>query len=100
VLRYHGDLDGDGVRIAAYVMAKTGATPWRMSAADYLAVPADKGPSVGRCSAAPWDAALEPAMSTRGVAVVEERVSELLLHDLSLRVSASSVAPTGFEAGR
>ena len=37
-LRYHGDLDGNGVRIAAYVMAKTGARPWRMSESDYRAV--------------------------------------------------------------
>lgn len=27
-LTYHGDLDGEGIRIAAYVIAKTGATPW------------------------------------------------------------------------
>jgi len=28
---YHGDFDGDGLRIAAYVIGKTGAVPWRMS---------------------------------------------------------------------
>lgn len=33
-LRYHGDFDGSGIRIAAYVCAKTGAVPWRMSHTD------------------------------------------------------------------
>ncbi len=36
-LRYHGDFDGGGLRIAAHVMARTGAEPWRMATADYLA---------------------------------------------------------------
>ncbi|MGW0859050.1 DUF2397 family protein, partial [Streptomyces sp. NPDC002690] len=33
-LRHHGDFDGEGIRIAAHVFAKTSARPWRMSAAD------------------------------------------------------------------
>ncbi|WP_214408184.1 TIGR02679 family protein [Pseudonocardia lacus] len=82
-LRYHGDLDGEGVRIAAYVTAKTPATPWRMSAADYRgAVPATGRP-VGRVTEAPWDADLATAMRERGVAVFEEQVVELLLADLA-----------------
>lgn len=83
ILRYHGDLDGDGVRIAAYVMAKTGATPWRMSAVDYCTAAASTGPPVGRVSAAPWDEELGAAMAERGVAVVEERMSAVLLEDLA-----------------
>ncbi|WP_280250367.1 TIGR02679 family protein [Nocardia abscessus] len=35
-LRYHGDLDGEGLRIAANVVARFGARPWRMTSADYL----------------------------------------------------------------
>jgi uncharacterized protein (TIGR02679 family) len=35
-LRYHGDLDGDGLRIASYVIARTGAEPWRLTAGDYV----------------------------------------------------------------
>ncbi len=35
-LRHHGDFDGEGLRITAHVLAKTPATPWRMSASDYL----------------------------------------------------------------
>jgi len=82
-VRCHGDLDGDGVRIAAYVMAKTGARPWRMSQADYSAAVPASGPPVGRVSAAPWDARLAETMRAHGVAVVEERISELLLADLA-----------------
>jgi uncharacterized protein (TIGR02679 family) len=87
-LRYHGDLDGDGVRIAAYVMAKTGARPWRMSESDYRAAVPLSGPPVGRVSAAPWDTGLADAMVTCGIAVVEERTSELLLADLAGRSAA------------
>ncbi|MFD4857314.1 DUF2399 domain-containing protein [Streptomyces atratus] len=36
-LRYHGDFDGEDIRIAAYVLDKTRAHPWRMTAADYRA---------------------------------------------------------------
>jgi uncharacterized protein (TIGR02679 family) len=81
-LRYHGDLDGEGVRIAAYVMAKTGATPWRISTRDYRAAVRAEGPPVGRVSPAPWDPGLAPQMRAHGVAVVEEHVSEALLADM------------------
>ncbi len=82
-LAYHGDLDGEGVRIAAYVMAKTAAVPWRMSTADYLCHVPVEGPSVGRVTDAPWDPTLAAAMRDRGVAVSEERVLPVLLDDLS-----------------
>ena len=81
-LAYHGDLDGEGVRIAAYVRSKTGATLWRMSRADYLADVPDTGPGVGRVSDAPWDADLAPAMREHLVAVSVEHVVEVLLADL------------------
>lgn len=87
VLRYHGDLDGEGLRIAAYVRAKTGAAFWRMTAEDYLdAVAAADGPTaagVGRVTDAPWDARLAPALREHGVAVPEERVADLLVFDLA-----------------
>ncbi|MEO3867954.1 TIGR02679 family protein [Nonomuraea sp. B12E4] len=86
-LRYHGDFDGEGLRIAAYTMAKTGAEPWRMSAADYLRAlgerAATRGPEAGRVSDAPWDPELGPAMRSRGLAVPEELVAERLLDDLA-----------------
>lgn len=81
-LRYHGDFDGDGLRIAAYVMARTGAVPWRMSCADYLAAAPDSGPEAGRVTDAPWDADLAAALRDRRVAVYEEAVVADLLSDL------------------
>lgn len=84
-LRYHGDFDGEGIRIAAYVLDKTAAVPWRLTAADYreALTLASRGPAVGRLTPAPWDPALTPAMAEHGSAVLEETVAELLLDDLS-----------------
>jgi uncharacterized protein (TIGR02679 family) len=82
-LAYHGDLDGEGIRIAAYIIAKTGAAPWRMSTVDYLAAVPPGGASVGRVTDAPWDPDLAPAMRTHGIAVFEERVLDRLLNDLA-----------------
>ncbi|WSP86919.1 TIGR02679 family protein [Streptomyces sp. NBC_01235] len=87
-LRYHGDFDGEGVRIAAHVMHKTPAVPWRMSAHDYLTgltglTDASRGPSPGRLTEAPWDPALTSAMAEHGTALMEETVAAPLLDDLS-----------------
>ncbi|MGN9842124.1 TIGR02679 family protein [Nonomuraea sp. H19] len=103
-LHYHGDFDGEGLRIAAYTMAKTGARPWRLSTADYLralaqrpptgagqADPPDEEPgaartgalSPGRVTDAPWDPGLAPAMRSHGIAIPEELVAERLLDDVT-----------------
>ncbi|MFD4377069.1 TIGR02679 family protein [Streptomyces sp. NPDC058486] len=84
-LRYHGDFDGEGIRIAAYVMAKTPAHPWRMSAADYRTALTrhPHGPAVGRITPAPWDDELAEALAEHGSAVVEELVADTLLEDLA-----------------
>ncbi|MGW0561303.1 TIGR02679 family protein [Streptomyces sp. NPDC003016] len=88
-LRHHGDFDGEGLRIAAHVLAKTPATPWRMSATDYLTARArtyphtEPGPPTGRITEAPWDPALSEALLTHRTAVLEEHVAEDLLADLS-----------------
>ncbi|MGH3687944.1 MAG: TIGR02679 family protein [Pseudonocardiaceae bacterium] len=82
-LRYHGDFDGEGLRIAAYVMDRTGATPWRMSTADYLAAVTNHGPAPGRLTDAPWDPDLATALAEHAVAVPEERVASILLDDLA-----------------
>jgi uncharacterized protein (TIGR02679 family) len=82
-LRYHGDFDGEGLRIAAYVMDRTGATPWQMSTADYLATVTDHGPAPGRLTDAPWDPDLAAALAEHAVAVPEERVASALLDDLA-----------------
>ncbi|GAA4240558.1 hypothetical protein GCM10022254_65680 [Actinomadura meridiana] len=84
-LHYHGDFDGEGLRIAAYVMAKTNARPWRMSASDYLAGLEDATwdrPGPGRITEAPWDCELARTMREHDAAVLEEMVVEDLLVDL------------------
>lgn len=83
-LLYHGDFDGEGLRIAAHVVARAGAEPWRMSSADYLTMVAD-GPPVGRVTEAPWDADLAHHLSRMGVTVPEERVAPALLDELAQR---------------
>ena len=83
-LLYHGDFDGEGIRIAAHVAARTGAVPWRMSASDYRdavrALPA--GPPVGRVTDAPWDPELADALRAANITVSEERVAHRLLDEL------------------
>lgn len=83
-LRYHGDFDGEGIRIAANVAARTGATPWRMGATDYLAALGShpSGPTVGRVTDAPWDVALADCLREHDVTVSEERVADFLMADL------------------
>ncbi|MFD0398276.1 TIGR02679 family protein [Kitasatospora sp. NPDC127121] len=84
-LRYHGDFDGEGIRIAAHVLAKTGAVPWRMAADDYRAAVSrvPLGPDPGRLTPAPWDRTLVDSMAELRTAVVEEVVADLLLDDLA-----------------
>jgi uncharacterized protein (TIGR02679 family) len=84
-LRYHGDFDGEGIRIAAYVLAKTAAQPWRMTARDYLDAIATNphGPDVGRVTPAPWDPGLAPAMTQHRTAIVEESLADSLLDELA-----------------
>jgi uncharacterized protein (TIGR02679 family) len=85
-LRYHGDFDWPGVSIAASVMARHGAVPWRFGAADYLAgVRAAAGERVslsGPPLATPWDPSLSSLMAETGQVVYEESVTDALLSDL------------------
>jgi uncharacterized protein (TIGR02679 family) len=81
-LHYHGDFDGEGLRIAAAVVARTGAAPWRMTSADYLRA-ASHGPPVGRMSDVPWDAALATHMAETGITVPEERIAAELLDEIA-----------------
>ncbi|WP_256251844.1 TIGR02679 family protein [Streptomyces sp. yr375] len=84
-LHYHGDFDGEGIRIAAHVMHKTPAVPWRMTTHDYLTALATtpQAPSPGRLTEAPWDPTLTPTMATHDKAVMEESMTDTLLQDLS-----------------
>ena len=94
VPRYHGDFDGEGIRIAAYTLAKCDAVPWRMYRADYLtaleALPSGRTTerlAPGRLTDAPWDTGLTEALRSHGVAVPEELVAETLLADLEEHVN-------------
>lgn len=98
-LHYHGDLDGEGVRIAAYVCAETGARPWRMSAADYLARVGSQGAPVGRVTEASWDAMLGQVLREHGVAVLEETVWADLRGDLGASSGAQPSDATGGPTG-
>lgn len=81
-LAYHGDFDWPGLRIGRCVLDRFAAVAWRFGASDYLAAPAGP-PLAGRPATAPWDPALAPAMSSRGVAVHEEQIIDDLLADLA-----------------
>lgn len=82
-LLYHGDFDGDGLRIAAHVVARTGAEPWRMRSEDYLAAASSAGPPVGRVTPVPWDGQLARHLVQVGTTVPEERVAPGLLDELA-----------------
>jgi uncharacterized protein (TIGR02679 family) len=81
-IHYHGDFDGEGLRIAAYIAARTSAVPWHMTSDDYLAA-VSEGPPVGRVSEAPWDAGLAGHLTRVGVTVAEERVAAGLLIEMA-----------------
>jgi uncharacterized protein (TIGR02679 family) len=92
-IRYHGDFDWPGLRIARILAAAVPWEPWRFRAEDYRqAVTAAEGrprnrapqaaPLTGEPVETPWDPALAAAMAETGVAVEEEAVLEDLLEDL------------------
>ena len=82
VIRYHGDFDWAGIRIANGVIARHGAIPWRMAARDYLDAPDSGKPLSADPVDAAWDADLAPAMRRRNQAIEEERLLAGLLDDL------------------
>jgi uncharacterized protein (TIGR02679 family) len=88
-LRYHGDFDWPGISIATSVLARHGAVPWRLGAADYLAgvrasdASGEHVPLSGPPLATPWDPALSPVMAEAGQAVYEGSVTDALLADLA-----------------
>ena len=84
-LRYHGDFDWPGVSIAGAVLARHGAVPWRLRAADYLAgvrADADYVALSGAAQPTPWDPALASVMAETGRVVYEESVADALIADL------------------
>ncbi len=84
-LHWRADFDWAGLRITADAVARHGAQPWRMTAADYTAAlgEGESTPLAGPPAASPWDSGLALAMEASGSAVMEERLLPALLSDLS-----------------
>jgi uncharacterized protein (TIGR02679 family) len=82
-LSYHGDFDWPGMTIAAGIMTRHGARPWRFRAIDYDNAVGKKGvPLAGTPQPTPWDPALADLMRAHGRAVYEESVADRLIADL------------------
>ena len=85
-LRYHGDYDWPGVRIANHVTRVWEAQAWRFGALDYEAAALSASHSRRDLADAPvaasWDGALAAAMQRHGLAIAEEAVAASLLEDL------------------
>lgn len=84
-LRYHGDFDWYGLRIASAMMTRVTATLWRYGASDYRA--AEAGPPLDPEPPLPdlpeELSSVVSAMRERGVAVAEEQVLDGLVGDLN-----------------
>ena len=81
-VRYHGDFDWDGIRIANTIIRRHGATSWRFNTSDYAAASEAEHPLKGVPASAEWDADLANLMAQVGKCVHEENVLNTLLTDL------------------
>ncbi|GAU65919.1 Syd protein [Streptomyces sp. NBRC 110611] len=83
-LRYHGDFDWGGLRIATALLRRVPWRPWRYTAADYRSAAAATPlapPLTGTPTTAGWDPDLRPARTELGVRTEEESVLADLLAD-------------------
>lgn len=87
-IRFHGDFDWGGLRIANEMFARFEAVPWRFGERDYreavaagFGTPGLAGFPVATC----WDPQLEVSLREVGKAVYEERVVDSLVADLTQR---------------
>ena len=84
-LRYHGDFDWAGVRIANLIIERHSAEPWRLGEDDYRrATELGSKTLRGTPTDASWDAGLCPAMLEAMRQIDEEAVLEDLLEDLRM----------------
>jgi uncharacterized protein (TIGR02679 family) len=84
-VRYHGDFDWGGVRIAGRLLDHVPWTPWRYTAADYRAAVAAHPRTAALTGApadTPWDPELAAALRSTGRRIEEELVLANLLADL------------------
>lgn len=77
----HADFDGAGLRIVDQLIRDHSATPWRMSAGDYLAA-SGAVPLTSPPIPADWSPGLSAALQASGKAVYEEQIMQTLLQDL------------------
>lgn len=82
-LRYHGDFDWGGIRIANRIHNRFGFEPWRYLAADYDASDGPGSVLTGTPVDAAWDPGLRGALERRGIRIEEERNLDVLLADLA-----------------
>jgi uncharacterized protein (TIGR02679 family) len=85
-LRYHGDFDWGGFRIAGRLLCHVPWTPWRYTAADYraaLAAHQATAPLAGAPADSPWDPPLAETVLAAGRRIEEELVLDQLLDDLA-----------------
>ncbi|MDN3025734.1 TIGR02679 family protein [Streptomyces sp. S.PB5] len=85
-LRYHGDFDWGGLRIATALLHRVPWHPWHYTAADYRTAAAATPlapPLTGTPTTAVWDPNLSPALAELGVRIEEETVLDSLLTDLA-----------------
>ncbi|HEX9888390.1 MAG TPA: TIGR02679 family protein [Nitriliruptorales bacterium] len=85
-LRFHTDFDGGGLRIGNLLHERFGASPWRMSSADYERALQRATVTTGLRSLATearWDADLAATMREHGRVISEEQVLDDLLADLA-----------------
>jgi uncharacterized protein (TIGR02679 family) len=93
-LRYHGDFDWPGLRIANHVVREYAARPWRLGASDYaaavLAAPRPGLSLEGSPVVPSWDKELGTLMQAHQLSIAEESVAALLLEDLDADRNGSS----------
>lgn len=86
-LRYHGDFDWGGIRIANLLWSRFAVSPWRYDTRSYLdRVSRSSGALRGTPVEAAWDVELSGAIARRGVRLEEEAVLADLLADLAKAV--------------
>jgi uncharacterized protein (TIGR02679 family) len=89
-LRYHGDFDWGGLRIANLLWSRYPLRPWRFDTASYLASVSPRAAALrGQPVAAVWDPDLGEAIARHGTRVEEEAVLSDLLADLGRHARAT-----------
>lgn len=103
-IRHHGDFEWGGVRIAAWLRARLGASRWRYDAPSYETAASANGirgkPLAGRPPATSVDPDLIPAMLARGRTVHEEAVLDQLLDDLARAAAMMPISRPRYRKAR